>query len=645
MISKDREFDENTAISDGEIGCRRFKLLRAVSLLLVIFMAFSSVNAASSLRQGDEGSRVLLLQKKLIELGYPISADGKYGMATLEAVKSFQKSRGLYSDGIAGERTFLELNKAQSNSNASSGKGTSNGNSYVYSKNPIRGTLKLGDNASSVGIMQRRLIELNYPIEKADLVYGKKTMEVVKLFQKLNGLTEDGKAGRATLNLMFSDKAKKYTGSSGGSNDDGNSKRKPNDKTILKLGDSGKEVLFLQKRLLALNYQGLTADGKFGKATENALKLFQMKNGLKVDGKARVGTLERIYSDKAVPNGGGAGQGTDNPKSLRLGDSGREVLLLQKRLKELNYPIDKIDGVFGKGTESAVKLFQANNRLYQDGVVGGKTREILNSSNAVGNGPGSTPQNNGSNNSKNLKAYVSTGRNTKLNFRLSPSSKQKNIVATLVNGTELDVLDKGSSWCKVAYNGRIGYVMTKFISFNKASNPTNTPQTTPVPNVTPRPTNSTNPGADEDMSGSVSTEVGSVYARHWFSEVKPRLRSGMKLKVYHPISKKSFTLNVYSCGRHLDAEPATKEDTQILNSSFGKASWNINPVYVKLPSGEWSLATMHNMPHLSGSIKDNDFDGHLCVHFLRDLEETQKHDPNYGMQNQKAIRSYFKRLK
>ena len=42
---------------------------------------------------------------------------------------------------------------------------------------------------------------------------------------------------------------------------------------------------------------------------------------------------------------------------------------------------------------------------------------------------------------------------------------------------------------------------------------------------------------------------------------------------------------------------------------------------------------MHNNPHLFGSIKDNGFGGHLCVHFKRDLEETRKADPNYGMQN------------
>ena len=35
---------------------------------------------------------------------------------------------------------------------------------------------------------------------------------------------------------------------------------------------------------------------------------------------------------------------------------------------------------------------------------------------------------------------------------------------------------------------------------------------------------------------------------------------------------------------------------------------------------------------------------HLCVHFLRDMDECQKNDPNYGVQNQNAIRKKWKEL-
>ena len=50
------------------------------------------------------------------------------------------------------------------------------------------------------------------------------------------------------------------------------------------------------------------------------------------------------------------------------------------------------------------------------------------------------------------------------------------------------------------------------------------------------------------------------------------------------------------------------------------------------------MASMHDRPHLTGSITDNGFDGHLCVHFLRDMSECKANDPNYGVTNQNAIR-------
>jgi hypothetical protein len=50
------------------------------------------------------------------------------------------------------------------------------------------------------------------------------------------------------------------------------------------------------------------------------------------------------------------------------------------------------------------------------------------------------------------------------------------------------------------------------------------------------------------------------------------------------------------------------------------------------------------MPHMSGSIKDNGFNGHLCVHFLRDMSEARKNDPNYGVANQETIRALWKSI-
>lgn len=53
---------------------------------------------------------------------------------------------------------------------------------------------------------------------------------------------------------------------------------------MLKYNDIGEEVIFLQRALNELLKQDLKPDGHFGKLTEEALRTFQKKNRLKIDG-------------------------------------------------------------------------------------------------------------------------------------------------------------------------------------------------------------------------------------------------------------------------------------------------------------------------------------------------------------------------
>ena len=62
------------------------------------------------LRSGSSGEQVTALQKQLIALGYLHgAADGKYGPATLSAVKTFQQLNGLAVDGETGAKTWAAL--------------------------------------------------------------------------------------------------------------------------------------------------------------------------------------------------------------------------------------------------------------------------------------------------------------------------------------------------------------------------------------------------------------------------------------------------------------------------------------------------------------------------------------------------------
>ena len=76
----------------------------------------------------------------------------------------------------------------------------------------------------------------------------------------------------------------------------------------------------------------------------------------------------------------------------------------------------------------------------------------------------------------------------------------------------------------------------------------------------------------------------------------------------------------------------------------GKSSWTMHIVYVQLPNGTWCMAGMHNRPHQSNGILANGFGGHLCVHFLRDMSETQEKDPVTGVQYQNLLREAWYNL-
>ena len=63
--------------------------------------------------------------------------------------------------------------------------------------------------------------------------------------------------------------------------------------------------------------------------------------------------------------------------SLRRGSRGTLVTQLQTKLKRWGYYTGAIDGVFGTGTEKAVKAFQKKVGLTADGIVGPKTAAAL----------------------------------------------------------------------------------------------------------------------------------------------------------------------------------------------------------------------------------------------------------------------------
>lgn len=139
-------------------------------------------------------------------------------------------------------------------------------------------TLKRGDENERVTMLQERLMKLGYmDIDETTQLFGPATEYAVKLFQRQHELQQDGIAGTETLNLIYSDKAKKYT---------------------LLEGTRGTDVDSLQRQLISLGYLN-KATGYYGTETIAAVKEFQERNNLEADGKTGPITLDLIYSPNA----------------------------------------------------------------------------------------------------------------------------------------------------------------------------------------------------------------------------------------------------------------------------------------------------------------------------------------------------------
>lgn len=132
----------------------------------------------------------------------------------------------------------------------------------------------------------------------------------------------------------------------------------------LRNGSRGRYVRYLQW-LLRIEGDTVTPDGIFGPATETAVRNFQTRNGLSVDGIVGRNTWTALT---------GAGQ---TLPILRRGSRGRYVRYLQQKLLSKLYPVGEADGIFGPATERAVKDFQSENGLTVDGIVGANTWRAL----------------------------------------------------------------------------------------------------------------------------------------------------------------------------------------------------------------------------------------------------------------------------
>ena len=286
----------------------------------------------ATLKEGDDGEVIASIQTRLMELGYMDSDEPTehFGPLTESAIRTFQRHNGLTVDGTIGSQTYTAL---------------MGGDAKQY-------VMQQGDEGEDVKSVQQRLYELGYITDKGNITgtFGEKTEAAVKEFQERNKLTGDGKVGNVTMEKLYSTEvvSKFYS-----------------------VGDESDEIKTFQERLQKLGYYDGKASGEYTKATAAAVREFQSANGLVVDGNVGPATKALLLSSDA------------QSKVIKLGDSGSDVVAIQKRLAELGYMrAANATGYFGEITQEAVMAFQRRNSLGADGKVGTVTLNTLNSSKA-----------------------------------------------------------------------------------------------------------------------------------------------------------------------------------------------------------------------------------------------------------------------
>ena len=465
-----------------------------------------------------------------------------------------------------------------------------------------------------------------------------------------------------------------------------------------KKGDSGKNVLKLQKALTILKYYSGALDGDYGDATVKSVKKYQKAKKLTQDGVAGKDTIDSIFSvdsgekmtEKKVSDLG------DPPQPTKEGDSGKNVLKLQKALTILKYYSGALDGDYGEATVKAVKKYQKAKKLTQDGVAGrGTIKAIFGKYPAGTSGEittaqakkiaalGSIPQASkfGDKNtyvtklqkalkiagyfSGNATGYYGEATKTAVkafqsDFKLSADGVAGNSTIKVLFGDEPEVLDAITTAKTISALGEAPLssesgdsgekvkklqqaLKIKGYFSGKVDGKYGDATVTAVKKFQKKKGLSQDGVAGRStikalFGSNNSKETYTTETLDWFNGGANVIPRGAVFEVKDCLTGKTFTVRRWAGANHIDAEPYTKDDTAIMKKIYGGSwSWARRAVLVKY-NGHVYAGSMNGMPHGTTTI-NNDFDGHFCIHFYGSKTHgTQKVDAQHQSCVKRALK-------
>lgn len=566
--------------------------------------------AGATIKENSVGEAVSTLQIRLKELGYYSGdATGTCDKATVTAIKEFQAKHSLVESGIM-DATYQEILYSS----------IALGASAIVTPTPAptlappSGTVRRGDKGDDATLVQQRLQELGYYTGKITGTFNEASESALKAFQTKSSIEADGVCGPVTRTVLFGINAVYAIATAMPIVTEAPLEDTLTEENaiIIMAGTRGDVVLKLQTKLQELGYYTSRLDGVYLTDDITAVREFQSANGLKVDGKAGFLTQSALYSGLAIAKT--ATTETEVNTALRYGSTGAEVTTLQNKLIELGYLTGQADGIFGIITKKALISFQRANSLDRDGVAGTLTLAALNGTTVVTNTVTSSTSIKFGAVGDDVKTLQS--RLVALGYLKGSADGKFGVETSLA----LIAFQKANS---LTADGIAGSdTLSKLNSQSAVSSGGSTSTTTTA-------------GAPSVSSSTVS--AGNVRYANWYTEVKARCKLYPNATVYDFVTGISWQVNMFSLGAHADAEPLTATDTANMNKAFGgKATWTAKAVWVVFSDGRVYMASTHNYPHSPSHIRNNNFDGHLCIHFPRTESQVTAIGP-YATKHQREI--------
>ena len=190
------------------------------------------------------------------------------------------------------------------------------------------------------------------------------------------------------------------------------------------------------------------------------------------------------------------------------------------------------------------------------------------------------------------------------------------IIKVLTRGEEITFYSLTDGWYYVKAGSDTGYVSSKYVTTTKIE--------TPAPSE---------PSAPEAVGGKVRQ------ADWWTSDIQKVFARGVIATVTDVDTGISWKVKRSGGTNHADVQPLTAADTAKMKQAYGGTwSWNRRAIWVTIDGVSYA-ASMNGMPHGTGSITTNNFDGHHCIHFLNSRTHTGN---RWDTQHQSMVQKAYK---